>query len=693
MSEIVQGKPLDKNQSKTVHIKKTKFDKSKHYFNTYRFGEYGIITAQVGIANDYWKIISESAVDSYTLKAPLMTPIHMNKDFYLVSRMAMIPRAFEKIDTQPSIGQDIDATKYGTSIKAEYFNNYLTTIDGYWSTLYTTDTTSFTLTDYLKHIQKTLHTLVLMEQIWSEGSLLNTLGCHIARTWIGTFGKIGQNFDQMFEAFVSHLPSGIMEVQDVDTNEYWNVVIPGQNNVTEDAIRLMSQTNKVILWNAFWLKMKDGMRIKITKWTNITGTNTYTDSDMAFAYENLKSFISICSINTFVTRPIDSAKLWAYHISCAEFYTNDKVDYIYNAELYRQYIENLIIAVRKKVIGVNAGLPTYTINGIEITTDGMCGENFNTITSNLNPEDISEDRNSNTSVPYRYDYLIALFKYERSLKYKDYFVGSRTRPLAIGNTQIAVNNNLVEVVDVSAKIQLQRFLNIVNKIPRDLKGYTKGIFGKDVAPDWHNPMWLASMSDKIFGNQTENTGEAQLTQAVSRTITLNNVGKNIQLNVELDRKAIIIGICSFEIERSYSMGIERDFNDVDRYDWFNPYLQYTGDQEVYQSELDSNGSGVFGYQGAYMNMKQSYNEAAGGFITALKGWTFLDRYVDTTEGQTYLIADHQGPDFIRSKSTELDKFYISLSGRSMANYFHFIIENNNVIEVTRPMAYNPQILG
>lgn len=162
----------------------------------------------------------------------------------------------------------------------------------------------------------------------------------------------------------------------------------------------------------------------------------------------------------------------------------------------------------------------------------------------------------------------------------------------------------------------------------------------------------------------------------------------------MDRNSIIIGLVYFDIPRAYSKGVAREFADVDRFDWFNPYMQYTGDQPIYMSELDAAAPDTtFGYTGAYMDKKQEYNEAFGGFIEDLKGWTFLDRFIEPTLNSGTLETKPIGPDFIRSKPSELDRFYISLSGRSLASYFHFILDIETHYEANRAMAYNPQILA
>ena len=124
---------------------------------------------------------------------------------------------------------------------------------------------------------------------------------------------------------------------------------------------------------------------------------------------------------------------------------------------------------------------------------------------------------------------------------------------------------------------------------------------------------------------------------------------------------------------------------------FLPQLQYVGDQPVYQGELNAaDGKANFGYQFRDMERKQLVNRAVGGFASgSLPGYAFIFKGSDYGYFGTITIS----PDFIRSRNRELDQFYLSLTGFSLATYFHFIVLNNNMCDASRPMSYNPQILG
>lgn len=682
MSEISNGNPLDQNGSGKVKIKKTNFPIHIHKYGTYRFGEYGCIGAFNGLANDSVKMQQILDVNTYTLKAPLLTPITMNRVYTQVPRMAMLPNAWNLIYTNPSIGDDIDAKEYGTSVKAEAFTTFLQTICKMLSDQYNAiaEETEWTLAKAKTAIKKLIEAYAINELIFSNGSLINSMGAHLARLWPDR----NKSFDKYYDETIALLKSYFGGIYVTIGDKEYLVNLSFQ----DDALKSNTSYNVVSL-HYFLEDLRDGETITINSfWAN---TGTILDGEdvitiMGELTEELTKQFLFSYATIVYRKPFDIARLWSYQMSCAEFFTNDKVDYIYNADIYRNYIGTLIVdAFKESVLNLEDYL-TYNWNGQEIKIDWLSAFYFIKMT-------YDQWIIGTTLGPIIRAYIFAIFKYNRSLKYKDYFTGARTRPVAIGDTSINVTvNDTVEVIDVVKNIQKQRFLNIVNKIPRDLKGYTKGIMGKDVAPDWHNPLFLAKISETIYGQETENTGEAQVTQAQSRTSVLKNQGNRIRVEFNLDRDSIIVGFIFFDIPRAYSKGVERSFMEVDRYDFFNPYMQYTGDQPVYKEEIDAKQTGTFAYQGAYMEKKQQYNDAFGGFIENLQGWTFLDQYVEPNFGEGYGTSANLGPDFIRSRASELDRFYLSLTGNSMGSYWHFIIDVETHYEAVRPLAYKPEIL-
>ena len=161
--------------------------------------------------------------------------------------------------------------------------------------------------------------------------------------------------------------------------------------------------------------------------------------------------------------------------------------------------------------------------------------------------------------------------------------------------------------------------------------------------------------------------------------------------VTVDMPCIILGISSFNCPRLYANARPRFLYHKDRFDMFNPMLQYIGDQPILVSELntDAGASQVFGYQSRNSEYKQSFSVANGGFIYELPSWSNV---VDFGPEYAAIPSQHQGSEFIRVYPFEFDKFYSILSGYTLSSAFHFIVVYNNKVMASRPMAVNPSIL-
>lgn len=651
---------------------------SKHIYTTGRFGENQVCCVMNAITGDNIKIRNEHKLTTYTLSAPLMTPIYMEKDFFLVPRQAILPWNWEKIYQQPNIGEDIDATVVGTSVKIETWQRFLTQINTEINSANTGIINSGTIEDALEQLTNMIKLLIVEEYIYSYGSLLNNMGCKMAAIWKPTSGGESEvwqefmkskNFDEIFEKIIYEIEYGFSVYWEDSEEQMYTV----QGIRTDRQIDTTAVGNKISM-NEFLTKARDDSNWHITTWYK---SSTQIQNDLAA----LKTQIGRLRIGLTASRnnrteyeePVDLARVWAYQLINAEYFTNDKVDYIYSAELYRQYIGNLI----DKQEG---DFYTFDWNGISYQYDYLSAYYFGLMTYQIN-----------------FNYVAALFSYKRSLKYLDYFTGSKTRPLGVGDFNVNPDElGRVNVIDITRKIQAQRFANAVNRIGRKAEDYAKSLFGVNMKRDMHTPIWLGSTRDIIRSSETENTGDAQISSPNAVTSRLESYGGNSQFNIDVDRDGIIVGIYFFDLERSYSRSIHRSFMHVNRYDMYNPYLQYTGDQEIkaaeYDASLESTGEqNTFGYVPAYEEFKQDFNEAQGGFITALPGYTFIDG-MEKNSGLFRPTQVKQGPDFIRQKPVELDRYYNSLTGHSLANYFHFIIDFYNDIDAKRPMSYNPQIL-
>lgn len=660
MAEIVASNPINNQGSKPVKSH-SRFDNTFPVAGTYRFGEYGVHFSADVVPDDNHILRCKHVARSYTLKAPMLQGLKYKKDYFLVPLSAILPLNYEKLIVSPNIGEDINPAVIGTSVSGfigklvDFLNTYADVIH---QMIEDEDDEMDILTRLIKYN-------ILLDMMFGSGSLLSSMNCHLLpRVDAADIDKhVDYFFNRLFNYYFSSDGKNYNMIIESHGNYYAiNTTSPGAFEVTDPHF-LLSVFRDDFDWSIVSLSNLDAAG----------DTEFWAMPNPAYDDENA---------------PIDLAKFFGYQIICSHFYSNDKVDYIYSAELYRQNLYSLI-----KTFSGDSALyfadNTFSWNGVDYKYDTCSAYYFNTMIAAVTGDSIDAallDPFSN--------YLRLIFGYNRSLRFMDYFTGSRTRPLAVGDAGVAVNDGYVNVVDVIQKRWYIKLWNQVNRVGRRLSEQMKGLFpGVKTSTDWHDPIWLGSTEDWLNASEVDNTGAAQIGEnSVDIPVTSSFIDKAekyaFDININ-DRYGVVIGISYFDLQRFYGSSIDRTFFHVDRYDKFNPFLQFIGDQKVSLKELFSNSpySSIFGYQGRYMEYKQKYPYAFGGFINnSLPGMIYL-----ADEGRDEYTIQHLGPDYIRSYPAEFDRFYNSLTGYSLGTYYHFFIINTNDLISNRPMAYNPQI--
>ena len=648
-----------------------------HFMDTHRFGEYHPHYVEEGVKQDRLPIRSSHNVMSYTLKSPLLQNITLKKDYFNVPKEAILPLNWEKFFDNPARGDDV-SNDVGTAVENFWnkvgvaMNAMTTQINTYLSASGTTE---------VQALMAAIRYITIGEMFYSNGNLLASLGCHGA-PYINLVSTIRANYSSQPFSFDKFYDFICGDIEQELAGSYFTAVVDGYTyNVC--ATGEEKDYPIAIPLRHFLCLVRDNLMFEITSISQSTQFKTTLKNEFAGWTITAK----------LANVPCNLERLFAYQLCCAHYYSNDHIDFVYSADLYRQLIGHYV----KTVYG-SSGYVTgmfFTRNGISYQYDYLSAHVADKMIDywKNNPSATLNTTNMSGQVANMLGYLSAVFSYRRSLRYLDYFTGSRAQPLAVGSTGVNVVSNTVDVVDVTRNIQKQRFLNAVNRVRHNFEGYLQGIFGGDVpAPDYHNPFFLASTSDVIYGQETENTGAAQLSNDIAITTNLRSNGSRYMLEINCDRPSVIIGITHYDLPRVYSRSMERMFLHVDRFDMFNPFMQYIGDQPLYVQELGIDVAGNwlntmsnFGYSLRHMEYKQRFNQAAGGFVENLPGWCFI---ANDQRGSQNTI----NPDWIRAVQTELDRFYVSLTGYSLGSYWHFIVDNYNDCSGQRPMAYAPSIL-
>lgn len=661
MPEIVSQNPVNNPDVKQVNTRSL-FHLGAQRLNTYRFGEYAPFDALEIVPNDKnVRMTLKHKLRTYTLGQPLMSKSMLKKDLFFVPMEAILPLNWDKVYTNPVIGDDVDASQVGCTV--EKFCEKV----GQWFFDFQEDVVEqFDLRpDKVGTLDCIFKFLLGAEMFYSNGSLLHSLGVKISKQCHTDTKSFDRAFDDYCAACIGHYES-------------WTV-----SGLSDDLVTVLMDGSNPLVGNSidfrtFLCLARDGFSWRIESVQYRSGKTPIGLQPPYFSFEFREA-----SQQTSDTS-VNLARFWAYQIVCAHYYSNDKIDYIYDANLYRQNVWDILFRLES-----DYGIDLYTefsLNASSYRYDSLSAFYFNKVLSSIMPNDYD-------IIPFVLDYFRLIFGYNRSLRYVDYFTGAKSQPLAVGDVSATVANNQVSAIDITQSIQKQRFLNAVNRFGRRMSEYVSGLFpGLKQAPDYHNPFFLAHTTDTIGVQEVENTGDAQVNNANSVTSVLRSDAGQYAFETDFDRAGILIGIMYFDIERAYSDGVERLVQHVDRFDIFNPFLQFVGDQDVRGNEITSIGAtegNTFGYQTRYMEYKQRYAQVSGGFVENLPGYAFL---ADESRISKQMGAFHVSPSFIRSVQTELDKFYLSLTGYSLGSYFHFIVVHDNQLDASRPMAYAPSIL-
>ena len=274
-----------------------------------------------------------------------------------------------------------------------------------------------------------------------------------------------------------------------------------------------------------------------------------------------------------------------------------------------------------------------------------------------------------------------IFQFRSSLRYGDYFASCRLTPLAVGDVTAAVSNNAVSAVDMNTATWMQRFLNAVNRAVQDIYSYMQDMTGIKPERIMPQPNFCIHESYAIRGNEVENTTGSNTEAGVT---TLLESRSSFEYTIFVDEPSVILGVSSYSVQYVYPAAVDRNFDLVDRFDWFNPFLQHIGDQDVKTHELDVNAalySNIFGYQLRYAEFKFGVSHAVGAFAD---GFLPPMAVIWKQKENDSVLSSH----FIRNHNVDLDEFYSSLTSVNYADRFHFIcVYDNEVLANSKQQAF------
>ena len=648
---------------------RSKFPMSHIFPTTMRYGEISPFYYQHGIGDDTISLYSEHALRTHTLSSPVESEVQMQKTYFSVPMDAIYPFQWERMQVNPSHGDDVpDDTRCCVDIIAfarNYHSRFATILADNESM------SASMLSAFINYI-------ITLENIFSDGSLFAQFNMHFSPllSFINEDGSTNSPsfdewLDKFYPSFFRHFGRNgdYTAVFSIDSHKYsYTGEIVG-DSYTNNGVRYVNlhQLLGLLRSESFTLDL-DGDSFPIS---NLTSGEDF---------EDVRS-INIMSFN----QPVNLEVIIAYQLGCFQYFSDSRIDDIFDASRFRGLCGSLL---RNIFSSVTPSYPHFfSYNGELLQYDIFSGHYLNSLLNTIVPG-TGYSLDGNTFIRL-IDYFKLLFSFRNSLRFGDYFITARLRQYGVGDTSIDTSSGSVSALDITKNIQFQRFLQSVSWSKQTVKDYVRDVLGitKKQTPRKDIPMFIASDRFRIDGYEVENTGSEQRDVNSITTLVKTKQGK-YAFEFEPENQCIIIGVMHFDVERIYSKGLDRMHTHQNRFDDIIPEMQFIGDQEIRKNEFDvSLGEGVFGWTLRYMPYKIRTNYAAGAFVNYLKSWLMI---TDNKDGN--ITTGSIDSRYLRSTPAEFDRFYTSLTGCSLASYYHFMVINRNYQELTRDLVYAPEPL-
>lgn len=669
---------------------KNQFPQSFQHPSTCLYGYVDPVAVMKGEVGDVipYKFVTD--LNTFTMKSPMKSEVKMYSAAFKVPMEAIYPRTYDILFAFAQKGDEVPQQS-PTSVIPSISNSaraifpLKTFVEYALSSLnsLTSSRANFNLSTYLRVI-------FLLESIFSDGGIFAKMNMHVNNLLFVyqdsssveygplyfddiidnfLYPRLVQMLDRLAsDTFIYLLHESVMN----DSDEGYPIYVPTMDSNLYGSLVPTDVFDSRAVYYCSLDRMFE--LIRTGDWFPMTESTSGQDFDILF------DFIAATFIydpRAKIPNALNIEPIIAYQLACVQFFNNPKVDYLYNVDLWRRNLETFIF-------DYNLGrIPSFEYNGASIMYDVVSYNCIETMVSAL-------DEGSFVAL----DYFYHLFAYHRSLRYGDYFTGARPEPIGVGDINLEQDaNGDISSLEVARRLQLTRLLHKVAITGPELKDQIKYIFGGRI-PDAPKdvPIRLSREEFTVKGFETNNTGAAQLsdTDPNITTTNLRLTDSKFMFEVEVDEPCWLVMVQYFEAHRIYANTIDRFAYHYDIYDDFVPDMQFTGDQDVKQSEL----LGIYGDQfSAYayhlrnMEYKQRVSYASGGFIRHLPSWAFITDNKDGNPADMNIT-----PEYLRSSPSEFDRFYKSLLGHSLGRRFHFIMMNTNVLAPYRQMVYAPEIL-
>lgn len=610
------------------------FDLSYAHLATLRYADVHPFFAMDALPADRLPFRSFHELRSYTLQAPMMSDIKLHKSFTMVPMQAILPNTWDRFIVNPTKGDDVPDDVYCNYPILAKLRAYVFDMIG-----------EGVLTDSAKSVNFA-KSVIALESVFSSGSLLACLGIDFSKLW--------PDFDELFDTGLVPLLQTLPIKLGVNFGN-----VSGTFAINPDVASRVSATYVENMHDALDF-LRDGCDILAVDSNPTSFIRVDLDEMCTLILQKISQLFNIHQ--ELFSFAYDISKPIAYQLSCVQIMTDDSIDDIYTPNLFRQLVYEYTDPA------------FFTYNGGPIMYDEFSMNRMLTIT------DI-------------YEFFTLIFSFRKSLKYGDYFIDARPQPYAVGDMSAEVKDGQVSAIDTTRSILSQRFLNWSNRVGNKIHDYILALTGVSPTAKTDEPKYIIHEVFDVTGFEVENTGADQRAD-VSVTTQLKTQNDRYLFNIEINEYCIILGLAHFDVKRLYTGRVDRSNLKSNRFDFFNKFFQYAGDQDIKRIELSSaltNAYDAMAYTTRHMQYKTAVSQAVGAFSNGtLPSWAFVN---DESEEVTHGIKIFGiNSDFIRNHNSEFDRFYSALTGYSLGTYFHFIVKFNNIANMDRQMAIAPDIL-
>lgn len=645
----------------------------------------------------------------------LLSTLNQYIDSFYVSMRTLLPTNYEKLIVNPTKGDDLPNSALPqipfSAFVREWFNS-----DKEVSFLYDPNGDAYDLSAQLSVIMRLSSTeyldgadpemvnsvfsyalcrYALMATILSRGQLLDYLGVQFDVQGNADFSILQQAIDEFFDNFARlveyvepvfayevdiPLADDVVVIDPFGTSRTYRLVDFDGNfdlSLFRSALADVFERGKMLYFPSLYVP--GDVLTNLVASCNLLLNNIV---GIVFPYNTpLSSYIDDIndSTNPFERGHISPLPMLAYQQIIAQYFSNNTVDNIFNADLYMQLLRAVMFPNEESSAFTKE--PTFTYNGVSTEYDyASAGAFYYSLLSN----EIAGRHNRS------YVFATLFFLLRRSLRYGDYFATARPRMLAVGQLGINVENGMVSPIDVTRNLLMQRYLNAANYIGSGFLPYFASIYGVTPSDTMSIPRYISHRKIEIGNQITNNTAEKQGAQ----TTNLIAHSDDTAYDVFIDDHGILLNLMSFDTLPIYTSGLDSIYHLADRFDFFNPMLQNIGDQPIMLSELlanDTTATKQFGWTMRNKEYKYKNSRAHGIFCTNLANGYLVrypyDDFVYSSNADVKISSD-----FIRDKPRYLDRVLNVQTGTSPANYWHFLVSCTNVVKTARAIQATPPVL-